>query len=377
MIYALKRLTANFGGVACLFVFVSQALAGVSVGDRPNIDFTATDGTRVTSEALRGRIVIIDFWATWCGPCVQSMPHMIKLNQEYASQGVQVLGVSLDSNRRSMESFIKQRNMPWPQYFDGKGWNNTMAKAWGVKGIPRIFILSPEGEVLWAGHPANMDSAFQDALKNHPPSPPQEADNSPSMNELRDQVVTSLRRARAMLDKADGEQLLTLIGEVPEELLTDKRVLANARVLFAMLELKGETVEAIEAAKAANPEAAERFAALAEAVENEGPVAADPQRAAVHPRLVESKLAQAQQMEEAGKYYQAYTLYDWLLDRVPETEAGHTAALRIAALESDEQKMLEIRVAQAESEAKALLSLAQNYEAAGNPIRREQLTREY
>lgn len=365
MLHTFKRPAISLTVLAILFTLAAGARAAVSVGDHPVINFTATDGTRVTSDALKGRIVIVDFWATWCGPCIASMPHMIELNNRYASKGVQVIGISRDRNRRDLDRYVNRKNIPWPQYFDPNG-TAQMSGQWGVSGIPSIFILSPEGEVLWTGHPARMDEPFQKALRDHPPVAPVKDDSLSSL-ELRKKAVTAIRKARALIDEADGEQVLLLTAEVPDEVLADRRVLANARVLFAMLALKPEANEAIDAAKEANPEAAERFEALAQAVVDAIPVASeDPQRATVHPKLVAAKLAQAQKSQEAGQYHRAYTLYNWLLDRAPATEAGHAAAQSIAELEADEEVLAIIHAAEAEREAKSLLSLARNYAAAGN-----------
>ncbi len=87
---------------------VAPLRADVSVGDHPEINFTATDGKKITSESLRGRLVIVDFWATWCGPCVKAVPHMVKLNNQYAAKGVQLIGVSRDRDKRALDRFVKK-----------------------------------------------------------------------------------------------------------------------------------------------------------------------------------------------------------------------------------------------------------------------------
>ncbi len=361
--------TALMIGFAALWSATATPLqAAVSVGDHPQINFKATDGTQVTSESLRGRLVIVDFWATWCGPCVKAVPHMLKLNQQYSARGVQIIGISRDSDRRALERFVSNKRMTWPQFFD-KNETAKMSRAWGVSGIPSIFILSPQGEVLWIGHPARMDKPFAEALKNHPPTPPSASkDGSSSATQARDDAVEALQQARALVNTDDFAQMLALIAGVSDDVLTDRRVLGNARVLLARLELKPESTDALAVAKEANPDAAAKFDALTQAVNNATPGTDtnNAQRPAVHPKLVASKLAQADKAREGDKHYRAFTLYNWLLDRAGETETGHTAAQRIAEYEADEEKMAVIQSAQAEQRAKSLLSLAKNYEAAGN-----------
>ena len=148
-------------------VFPNITQAKVGVGDQPKIDMTTINGQRINNQILRGRVVVIDFWATWCGPCVKAMPHMKKLYDEYGPKGVAFIGVSLDNSDRTVKSFVEKHNYDWPQVCDPKGSSKKMASEWGVRGIPRIFILNPESKVLWIGHPGSMDKPFKEAVAKY------------------------------------------------------------------------------------------------------------------------------------------------------------------------------------------------------------------
>jgi thiol-disulfide isomerase/thioredoxin len=155
---------------ACLvFCIPRNTSASVGVGEKPKLEFRSADGTPVSLEKLKGKIVVVDFWATWCGPCMAEAEHMVKINDQYGKQGLQMVGISLDANQGEMMQVAKQKGFAWPQYFDGKVWSNTIAQTWGVDSIPRTFLIGPQGDVLWTGHPGAIDQALADAFKNHPP----------------------------------------------------------------------------------------------------------------------------------------------------------------------------------------------------------------
>jgi thiol-disulfide isomerase/thioredoxin len=126
---------------------VAQGLLALRSGP-PEIKFTAVDGREVDLAKLRGKPVLIDFWATWCGPCVQEVPNVVAVYKKYHDRGFEIVGISLDEDKEALEKFVKEKEMPWPQYFDGKGWENEFSKKFGIDSIPRMWLIGPDGKIV-------------------------------------------------------------------------------------------------------------------------------------------------------------------------------------------------------------------------------------
>ncbi|MEM9414912.1 MAG: redoxin domain-containing protein [Planctomycetota bacterium] len=147
---------------AAIAAMTVPALAEVGVGDSPDFEFETLDGVEVSSENLDGKVVVLDFWATWCGPCIASFPHMKELHARYNDLGVEIYGVSLDDDRADLDNFLANNDLPWHIAHES-GWDG-MAADFGVDGIPSIFVFAPEGEVVWAGHPMGLTEEVMDAI---------------------------------------------------------------------------------------------------------------------------------------------------------------------------------------------------------------------
>jgi thiol-disulfide isomerase/thioredoxin len=113
-----------------------------------DLKFTAVDGTAINLADMRGKVVLIDFWATWCPPCREEVPDVVAAYQKYHDKGFEIVGISLDQDKDKLLAYTKEKGMLWPQYFDGLGWDNNVSKSFGINSIPAMWLVDKKGMLV-------------------------------------------------------------------------------------------------------------------------------------------------------------------------------------------------------------------------------------
>jgi len=112
------------------------------------LKFKGVDGAPVDLAALRGKVVLLDFWATWCPPCRAETPSIVATYRRLRERGFEIVGVSLDDDKGKLLDYMKQHGMAWPQHFDGGGWSNAVAKQFGITSIPAMWLIDRHGRIV-------------------------------------------------------------------------------------------------------------------------------------------------------------------------------------------------------------------------------------
>lgn len=129
----------------------AQALENTAIG-KSFTDLTSKtpEGSTISLSdyAGKGKYLLVDFWASWCGPCRKEMPHLVDAYAKYKDKGLEIVGVSLDQDADAWKGYLEKANMTWPQMSDLKGWNSELAAPYGVMSIPSTVLIDKDGKII-------------------------------------------------------------------------------------------------------------------------------------------------------------------------------------------------------------------------------------
>jgi thiol-disulfide isomerase/thioredoxin len=151
--------------IVAIWFFRSSVTVGPAVGvPAPPLAAQAIDGTPINLADLRGRVVVLDFWATWCGPCRAMIPHERELVKRLAEKPFTFIGISADHDLEEFKAFVTKSDMSWPQIFDGPG--GPLQQAYGIEYFPSIFVLDGKGIIRYRDlRGGDLDKAVEVLLK--------------------------------------------------------------------------------------------------------------------------------------------------------------------------------------------------------------------
>jgi len=148
-LYSRLDTTVRASYYGCLVKEILDKARLTDIG-QPAPDFTQPDtaGRAITLSSFKGKYILVDFWASWCGPCRRENPAVVKAWRRFHPKGFDILGVSLDNNREKWLDAIKKDQLPWTHVADLQGWQNSVARLYGVRGIPMNYLLDKNGRII-------------------------------------------------------------------------------------------------------------------------------------------------------------------------------------------------------------------------------------
>jgi thioredoxin-like negative regulator of GroEL len=293
-----RKLTSVF--LVCALVgLIAAPVLGQSKGTEfPNFKGKhLVTGDSFSLEDLRGKIVLIDFWATWCGPCIGELPNVKKTYAKYHDKGFEIVSISLDKDVKKCLTYVKKQDMDWYHIAEGGGWETRLAKKFNIRSIPAMYLLDANGVVVSTkARGAALATAIEAAMKRTPPmlgDVTKHADEAlVAADELRAQkkYVEAVQAYDVIIDKYSSTEAAETAAERRSEMLADETA-------------------------AAAIEEAEQSKKQAQAVKH-----------------ASSWMAMARSLAKAKRYAGAKKYYQRVIDRLPDSELAIEAKHEMSKL---------------------------------------------
>ena len=148
-------------------IFISLTIhAQIKFGfDAPEIALPTVNGDTIHLSSLKGKIVLLDFWASWCGPCRGTNKKLVKLYPKFKEKGFEIFGVSLDDNKQNWKKAIQKDKISWLQVNDDGGWDAPTAFNWRIDAIPTSYLIDKEGKLIAMDlDPKDLEKMLKDIL---------------------------------------------------------------------------------------------------------------------------------------------------------------------------------------------------------------------
>ena len=170
ILWRLAYIYRKLGNTELADIYDRKADPTYELWGKPVPDFSATDldGNPISLQDYRGKVVLLDFWGVWCGPCIAEMPNVKKVYDTYKDQGFDIIGVTLDSDETELRDYIEENDLQWRQVFSGEPWrDDPLAQQYNITGVPSQWLIDRDGTLI--SHKArgeNLERLVVEALKN-------------------------------------------------------------------------------------------------------------------------------------------------------------------------------------------------------------------
>jgi thiol-disulfide isomerase/thioredoxin len=134
------------------------------VGKPIDVRFTAVDGREVDLSQMKGKVVLIDFWATWCVSCVEEIPLLKDSYQKFHSRGFDIVGISFDTSEKALDNFVQKRDLSWPQYFRGQNPQNKFGTEFVIEELPTLWLVDKNGNLRETDASSDLQSKIEKLL---------------------------------------------------------------------------------------------------------------------------------------------------------------------------------------------------------------------